>query len=226
MNGAAPAELLKAADKGDLTALASALAAGADVNSSRDRCGNAAQYHLSFAEAPPLHLPLWRVSLCSHPPLSPVRSAGNTALHLATLRGNREVAEVLCGRGADANAVNRGGSRPLHLAARTGDAEIVELLLARGAELNALTSTKCTALHKASQNNHLAAARVLLAAGADISVLNTDRQTASDVAGNMSMRVLLKSALRPVSIVSSAAAVQGAAAWGSPDARVSFSAEP
>jgi hypothetical protein len=38
MSGAAPAELLlKAAGQGDLTALASALAAGADVNSSRVR---------------------------------------------------------------------------------------------------------------------------------------------------------------------------------------------
>jgi ankyrin repeat protein len=68
-----------------------------------------------------------------------VAATGDTALHLASLRGRTKVAEVLLAHGADVNAVDGSRSKltPLHRAATFAPAELVKLLLAHNADPNA-----------------------------------------------------------------------------------------
>ena len=67
-----------------------------------------------------------------------VGGIGNTALHLAALRGHVNVAEMLLAHGADVNAID-GQSKltPLHRAATYSPAELVALRLAQEADPDA-----------------------------------------------------------------------------------------
>lgn len=63
-----------------------------------------------------------------------------TPLHLAAERDGTSVASLLCSRGADGNARDRGSATPLHLAARKGNMAVAQVLLNHGADVNARTS--------------------------------------------------------------------------------------
>jgi hypothetical protein len=67
---------------------------------------------------------------------------GLTALMLAAIGGNREVAEELLRRGARVNAVNNSGTTAMHLAVKYGRLELVRLLLAHGAEITLRDNSK------------------------------------------------------------------------------------
>ena len=71
---------------------------------------------------------------------------GTTALHIAALYGDKELAELLIANGADVNAMNKVGLTPLHRAAENGHKEIAEQLIAKGADVNAKTDDGITAL--------------------------------------------------------------------------------
>ena len=71
---------------------------------------------------------------------------GTTALHIAALYGDKELAELLIANGADVNAKNRVGLTPLHRAAENGHKEIAEQLIAKGADVNAKDDDGITAL--------------------------------------------------------------------------------
>ena len=64
---------------------------------------------------------------------------GNSALHNAAVRGNLELASLLCEKGADVNLLNKDFEAPIHLAAHAGPwkpkpaTELVKLLLSCGA---------------------------------------------------------------------------------------------
>ena len=60
-----------------------------------------------------------------------------TALHLAALAGQDEVAKLLVAAGADVNARKGDRTCPLHDAAQSGSKTIAALLLAKGADVNA-----------------------------------------------------------------------------------------
>ncbi len=60
-------------------------------------------------------------------------SAGETALHWASLMGNDGVAKKLLASGADVNAVNKAGCTALALASLNGHAQVVRTLLSHGA---------------------------------------------------------------------------------------------
>jgi RNA polymerase sigma factor (sigma-70 family) len=68
----------------------------------------------------------------------PLSSVGNTPLHEAAIRGEREIAALLLEHGADVNAVGqRSDLTPLHGAAWSGHRETADLLVAAGADLQA-----------------------------------------------------------------------------------------
>ena len=58
----------------------------------------------------------------------------STPLHIAALKGHREIAALLLAHGADPNAANMGGSTPLHAAVEIGQHELAELLVSSGAD--------------------------------------------------------------------------------------------
>ncbi|MEY2891142.1 MAG: hypothetical protein RJA98_1050 [Pseudomonadota bacterium] len=90
--------------------------------------------------------------------------AGETALMMAALKGQRAWCERLLARGA---AVNREGWTPLHYAASGPDASIVPLLLDRGADINAPSPNGSTPLMMAAGYGAEASLDALLARGAD-----------------------------------------------------------
>jgi ankyrin repeat protein len=66
----------------------------------------------------------------------PTSWIGTTPLHIASLRGEHEIAALLVQRGADVNA--RGGENqfvPLHGAAAGGHADVANALVAAGANV-------------------------------------------------------------------------------------------
>ena len=101
-----------------------------------------------------------------------------TALEVAALRGNAEIAKLLIDRGA--NIEKAGGYiayTPLQAAAMRGSAEIVAMLLEKGARLDAVSApdhpqylTGTPALALAAMQNHAAVAELLVGKGADVEI--------------------------------------------------------
>ena len=96
---------------------------------------------------------------------------GLTALHLASLSGNLEVAKALLGAGATVTRVTRiGAFTPLHLAAEGAHTALVQELLTAGADPAAVgMPTGATPLHLAAKAvGGEAAVRLLLQRGAPV----------------------------------------------------------
>ena len=64
-------------------------------------------------------------------------SAGNTALHVAATRGDRNAVHLLLEAGAEPNAVGEGGSTPLHEALAQQHVQVARMLVAAGSQLDA-----------------------------------------------------------------------------------------
>lgn len=95
---------------------------------------------------------------------------GMTALHWASLNGNREIVELLLEAGADVSVTTRLGSyTPLHLASEAGQSAVVPLLLEAGSDVRAVTSTgDVTPLHFAASAGDAGVIRLLVGAGAEV----------------------------------------------------------
>ena len=59
----------------------------------------------------------------------PPSDTGQTPLHLAAEKGNMEIAELLCGKGADPVAKDANLQTPLHLAAKKGSIDTIVYLM-------------------------------------------------------------------------------------------------
>jgi len=134
---------------------------------------------LAGTELGPLGTPLHWAVRGGHPklvalllekgaPPDELDGAGESALTLATWRGDRESVALLLSHGADPNATNRRGLTALHIASRLAYADMVELLLRQGAVIDRADEYGQTALHLAAEANSLRVARLLLEAGADV----------------------------------------------------------
>lgn len=91
---------------------------------------------------------------------------GDTPLHIAVMRADREYARSLISQGADLNVRNNLDLSPLHLAVYLNDQETVKDLIANGAQVNLQGNTGYTALHIASEMNFAETAKILLLNGA------------------------------------------------------------
>lgn len=121
---------LRAAEDGDVEALKSALAAGADVNTVDDD-GYTALYHAADQGHEEVVAALLEV-----PGIDVNRSeCGFFPLHTAAFGGHVEVVKkLLSAPGIDVNIKNELYDTPLDNASEAGHEEIVELLIAAGAE--------------------------------------------------------------------------------------------
>ena len=100
-----------------------------------------------------------------------------TPLHLASEKGQVEVARMLIERGADEAAQNEYGDIPLHLASRKGEVEVVRMLIERGADVAAQNKDGDTPLHLASQNGEVDVVCMLIEHGADVAAHTKDGET-------------------------------------------------
>ena len=93
-------------------------------------------------------------------------NAGDTLLHEATIKGKKEVVELLIAKGADINAKDKDGQTPLHAAVNGGYKELAELLIARGADMNAKNNSGRTPLDLARERKYKEVAKLLKKYGA------------------------------------------------------------
>ena len=75
---------------------------------------------------------------------------GCSVLHIASLNGYLETAELLASLGADVNIISSDGWTALHIASLNGYLEIVQLLLCQGADVSIRDDIGDTALDLAS----------------------------------------------------------------------------
>lgn len=104
------------------------------------------QFHQTGPQPPP-------------PPTSP--------LHMAALRGQVKILEILLNKGADINALDATGRTPLHCAAEGERMDAVKLLVERGADVTRLDSKGLSALHVAVERGMEDAVVLLIEHGAD-----------------------------------------------------------
>lgn len=97
----------------------------------------------------------------------------DTALHIATLTGGKDVVTFLIGRGAAVNATNYCQETPLHKAAIRGNVPVIEALLKAGAYKEAHDHLGYTPLHAAiSSNRNSEVIQTLIGQGCDIFTTN------------------------------------------------------
>lgn len=107
-----------------------------------------------------------------------------TALHIACLRCNAVMTDLLIGHGADVTVVESSGHTALHLAARSGSKACLAILLDHSGDicLEYLDSKGSTPLHLAAEQGCLSCVRLLLETAANANACNNANKTPYDVA--------------------------------------------
>ena len=104
---------------------------------------------------------------------------GDTALMIASYKGNKPAVEALLAKGAQ---INRPGWTALHYAAAGGHNEIVQILLDRSAYIDAASPNNTTPIMMAARGGHIYTVKLLLDEGADATLKNDVGMTAIDFA--------------------------------------------
>jgi cytohesin len=118
---------------------------------------------------------------------------GTTPLHEASIKGHKEIVELLIAEGGDVNGKNIYGETALfdmtgeglypHFSGSDkGRKEIVEMLIANGADVNAKAEDGRTPLHLSANSGHKEIVEMLIANGADVNAKRDDGQTPIDLA--------------------------------------------
>ena len=166
----ADAPVADAARRGDVEAVKSLLAQGADVNGALGDGMTALHWAAEHGDDE-----ITKLLIASGANVQVgTRIGAYTPLHIASKRGHAAVASMLLEAGADVSArTTNSRSTPLHLAAAAFNGErVVAALLDRGADANAREgSAGQTPLMFAAANNRAASARALLKRGADLALL-------------------------------------------------------
>ena len=107
---------------------------------------------------------------------------GQTALHLASYKGHKEMVEFLLDSGSNINEQDEAGRTPLMLAAKMGLSGVVRKLLLAGAKVGLEDAEGQTALHYAAKGNHIDCGTFLVEAGEDVTAADVKSRTPLDIA--------------------------------------------
>lgn len=91
---------------------------------------------------------------------------GLTPLHIAALKGHRDIVMLLAEYGADLDCQDNGGHTPLHLAVEGSCIQTVEVLVNKGADVNVKSKSDATPLHLSRMLHRDDIAQILLDFGA------------------------------------------------------------
>ncbi|BES94180.1 Ion channel nompc [Nesidiocoris tenuis] len=128
---------------------------------------------------------------------------GSTLMHIASLNGHAECAQMLFKKGVYLHMPNKRGARSIHTAAKYGHVGIINTLLQKGEHVDVTTSDNYTPLHIAVESCKPAVVETLLGYGADVhvkggSLLETPLHIAARVKdGEKCALMLLKSGAGP-----------------------------
>ncbi|XP_068604630.1 ankyrin repeat domain-containing protein 12 [Brachionichthys hirsutus] len=117
---------------------------------------------------------------------------GETALHMAAIRGDAKQVKDLISLGADVNVKDFAGWTPLHEACNLGYYDVAKVLIAAGAEVNTQGLDDDTPLHDASSSGHKAIVKLLLRHGGNAFQANKRGERPVDVADSQELEQLLK----------------------------------
>ncbi|XP_070823407.1 B-cell lymphoma 3 protein homolog [Chaetodon trifascialis] len=118
---------------------------------------------------------------------------GLSPLHLAVLRGHKDLARMLLDAGADINAMDiKSGQSPLMHAVESNNADMVHFLIESGCDVNIQSYSGNTALHGACGRGQVDTVRLLLKSGADSSLKNYHNDTPVMVAKNKKIADVLR----------------------------------
>ncbi|XP_053289480.1 B-cell lymphoma 3 protein homolog [Pleuronectes platessa] len=118
---------------------------------------------------------------------------GLSPLHLAVLRGHKDLARMLLDAGSDINAMDiKSGQSPLMHAVEHNNADMVHFLIENGCDVNGQSYSGNTALHGACGRGQVDTVRLLLKSGADSSLKNYHNDTAVMVAKNKKIADVLR----------------------------------
>eukprot|EP00056_Hartaetosiga_gracilis_P008171 m.116816 g.116816 ORF g.116816 m.116816 type:complete len:811 (-) comp12863_c0_seq2:104-2536(-) len=105
-----------------------------------------------------------------------------TPLHLASLKGNDEIVEMLVQAGANVHAHDKWKSTPLHYAANGGFVKVIDLLGHPNEDINTKNWFLKTPLHWAAASGHFDAVVLLCKFGANHSIVDENHETPLHVA--------------------------------------------
>lgn len=126
-----------------------------------------------------------------------INARGNyqdTALILASRKGELNVVQELIDAGVEINLRNMDGTNALWAACVADSFAIVDLLLQRGADIDNQNDNGATVLMYAASNKRTHWVDYLLGAGADIRLRSLDDYSALDLASNVEILRLLRKA--------------------------------
>lgn len=145
---AADALLRKAAIKGNVDAVKTALSQGADVNV---RKGG---WTILMQVAGEGHTEIAQLLLAHTADPNVKGFQGETALTIAAEHGHTEIVIALLAKGAEVNAKTKHGNSALHYGSEFGHPDVVKVLLDAGADVNQKDQDGETALATATRKNH------------------------------------------------------------------------
>ena len=172
------ADIQKAVEKGDLTALKKIKNFPVGIKDKSKRT----PLHLAVSHEK-LKIVSWLIS--KKAPINAKNIIGKTPLHISALRKNKKIAERLVQAGGDVHALDNRKNSLLHYTfysqkpkERKKTFELVRFLVKHKINVNVQNKSKDTALHLAAGNGDLRSVMLLLENGASVQQTNMYKQTA------------------------------------------------
>lgn len=176
-------------ENGDISSLELLLNNGAEANTTNER-GESALYWATKSRKTSF------VKLLLEKGAKVTVAHAEIPLHLAAIRGDTDIIELLLDAGSDINITNGIRNTPLHWAAQFGNQFTIQLLLNKGADVNRTNIDGDTALHFAVNEKNIATINLLIKHNAKVNATNEAGNTLLHVAAKntdlLTLDLLLK----------------------------------